>query len=160
MTRRLIHASVMTIIVVMAAGVASAGGMPEHLPRTDLLIVTTAGQRHAFRVRVATDPADRRRGLMFVDVLADDEGMLFDNQVTGYASMWMKNTPLSLDMLFIREDGTISNIVPETIPFSRKTIVSWEPVRFVLELRGGTTERLGIEAGDFVVHPLFEKPPG
>ena len=158
MTKRLIHAAVMALFSLVGAGVASADGMPQHLPASDLVIVTSAGERHAFRVRVASELADRRRGLMFVDVLADDEGMLFDNEVTAYASMWMKNTPLSLDMLFIREDGTISSIVPETTPFSRKTIVSREPVRSVLELRGGTTVRLGIEDGDFVVHPLFEQP--
>ena len=72
--------------------------------------------------------------------------------------MWMKNTHISLDMLFIRMDGTISSIIPETVPFSRRTIFSREPVLAVLEIRGGTSERLGIVAGDRVVHPLFEEP--
>jgi len=71
------------------------------------------------------------------------------------ASMWMKNTPLPLDMLFIRADGAISSIAGNTEPYSRSAISSQEPVRAVLELPGGTCDRLGIEAGDVVIHPMF-----
>jgi uncharacterized membrane protein (UPF0127 family) len=151
-------AAAMSWLVVAAMDDATAVGMPDHLPASGLVIATASGDRHAFHVRIASDLEDRRRGLMFVDDLAEDEGMLFDNGVSQRTSMWMKNTPLSLDMLFIRMDGTISSIIPETVPFSRRTIFSREPVLAVLEIRGGTSERLGIVAGDRVVHPLFEEP--
>lgn len=150
-------AAALSWLVVAATGDASAVGMPDHLPASDLVIATASGDRHTFRVRVASQLEDRRRGLMFVDDMAEDEGMLFDNGVSQRTSMWMKNTPLSLDMLFIRSDGTISSIIPETMPFSRRTIFSWEPVLAVLELRGGTSQRLGIVAGDRVIHSLFEE---
>ena len=158
MNRKMTFAAAVSWLVVVAMGDASAVGMPDHLPASDLVIATASGDRHPFRVRIASDPEDRRRGLMFVDELAEDEGMLFDNGVSQLASMWMKNTPLSLDMLFIRPDGAISSIIARTVPFSRRTIFSREPVLAVLELRGGTSERLGIAAGDRVVHPLFEEP--
>ncbi len=155
MGRKLAIGAALTWLAVVLVDIALAVEMPDHLPLEDLVIATSAGERHAFRVRVATEMEDRRRGLMFVDDMADDEGMLFDNGVEQPTSMWMKNTPLSLDMLFIRRDGTISSIIPETVPFSRRSITAWEPVLAVLEIRGGLSERLDIVAGDRVIHPLF-----
>lgn len=133
-----------------------AAGIPAHLPVAHLELRTAAGIGHPFRISVATRPEDRQRGLMFVTEMAEDQGMLFDHGGAVIASMWMKNTPLPLDMLFIRQDGTISSITRETVPYSRQNITSQEPVRAVLELRGGTCERLGIEPGDRVIHPIFE----
>lgn len=81
--------------------------------------------------------------------------MLFDLDGQAMVSMWMKNTPLSLDMIFILDDGRISSIARETTPFSRRSISSLEPVRAVLEIGGGISDRLEIREGDRVVHPLF-----
>ena len=92
---------------------------------------------------------------MYVTELAADEGMLFDFGTPSIQGMWMKNTLLSLDMLFIREDGSISSIARDTVPYSRKTIVSEEPVKAVLELRGGVCKLLDIAPGDMVLHPVF-----
>ena len=92
---------------------------------------------------------------MFVTDLAPDEGMLFDAGGVAHSSMWMRNTPLSLDMLFILPDGRISRIERETVPYSRTLIHSGVPVRAVLELNGGIAAELAIRDGDRVVHPIF-----
>lgn len=133
-----------------------ASGIPAGLEMTDLAIETSAGARHHFEVALARSPEERARGLMNVTRLDPDQGMLFDAGFETRASMWMKNTPLSLDMLFIRGDGSIVRIVSETMPYSRVPIDSAEPVRGVLELLGGTCQSLGIVPGDKVLHPVFE----
>lgn len=99
--------------------------------------------------------ADRSRGLMYRRTLAPDHGMLFDFAATAPVAMWMKNTYLPLDMLFIRPDGSIAKIAADTEPLSTKVIPSNEPVLSVLELNAGTAARLKIHAGDRVEHPLF-----
>ena len=134
---------------------AMAAGLPEQLPASTLTIETAGGDRHGFTVRVASTPGQLARGLMFVTEMGEWEGMLFDFGATRPASMWMRNTPLPLDMLFIRADGTISNIAARTEPYSRTSIPSDGPVRYALEIHGGTCARLGIEAGDRVVHPAI-----
>lgn len=155
--RFLLLSAVVVVLVCALHAMTFAAGVPSHLPLSELTVQTGDGERHQFRVAVATRPEDRRRGLMFVTDLKDDQGMLFDNGRTGPASMWMRNTPLSLDMLFIRADGSISSIAAETTPYSRATINSLEPVRAVLELKGGTCERLGVAVGDRVDHPIFDQ---
>ncbi|MGI9303530.1 MAG: DUF192 domain-containing protein, partial [Gammaproteobacteria bacterium] len=110
-----------------------------------------------FAVHVASSPAQRSKGLMFVSELPDDGGMLFDFKRPQRVTMWMKNTLISLDMLFIRKDGVISSIAEDAVPGSLQTIASKEQVSAVLELNGGTSRRLGISAGDKIVHELFEK---
>lgn len=127
-----------------------AAGIPEHLAVTRLEIRTSDHASHTFRVSVATRAEDRQRGLMYVKDMRSDQGMLFELGEPRVASMWMKNTPLPLDMLFIRADGSISSIVRNTEPYSRTPIHSNEPVIAVLELLGGTCDRLGINTGDVV----------
>ncbi len=123
----------------------------------NLTIVSQGGQRHAFQVEVARNDADRAQGLMFRRSMAADRGMLFDFGRVEPVSMWMQNTYLSLDMLFVRPDGTIARIAPNTEPLSTRTIPSGEPVIAVLELNAGTAARLGIKAGDRLEHPLFRR---
>jgi uncharacterized membrane protein (UPF0127 family) len=122
-----------------------------------LSIATQAGQRQAFRVEVARNDADRAQGLMFRRSMPADQGMLFDFGRVEPVSMWMQNTYLPLDMLFIRADGTIARIAPNTEPLSTRTIPSGEPVLSVLELNAGTAARLGIKPGDRVEHPMFKR---
>jgi uncharacterized protein len=86
-----------------------------------------------------------------------DQGMLFDFGHIEPVSMWMQNTYLPLDMLFIRPDGTIARIAANTEPLSTRTIPSGEPVLAVLELNAGTAARLGIRPGDRIEHPLFKR---
>jgi uncharacterized membrane protein (UPF0127 family) len=119
-----------------------------------LAIETTQG-RADFVVELAATPAQRAQGLMFRPSLAPDAGMLFDYGTPRRASMWMKNTLIPLDMLFIKADGVIESIAKRTVPHSLTAISSNGRVLGVLELNGGTTDRLGIEPGDKVLHALF-----
>lgn len=125
-------------------------------PFEPLTIASRTG-RHTFQVEVMRDDAGRAQGLMFRRSMAADRGMLFDFERTEPVSMWMKNTYLPLDMLFIRADGTVARIAADTEPLSTRTISSGEPVLGVLELNAGTAARLGLHPGDKVEHPLFRK---
>lgn len=157
--RSVILVATATVIACAQPQPGIAAGMPVHLPASDLFIETADGRRHGFRVRVAASPRDRGRGLMRVTDLPEDKGMLFDFEDQAMVSMWMKNTPLSLDMIFILDDGRISSIAEATTPFSRRSIQSEEPVRAVLEIGGGLSERLNIRPGDQVIHALFAVTP-
>jgi uncharacterized membrane protein (UPF0127 family) len=91
--------------------------------------------------------------------MADDAGMLFDFGRDERASFWMRNTYIPLDMLFIKADGTIESIAERTTPLSERSVPSKGPVRYVLEINGGLSDRLGIEAGDKVSGPAMETRP-
>jgi len=125
-------------------------------PESTLEIETQSGTRHTFRIELAeTDPL-RQRGLMFRNEMAPDAGMLFTYKRDRVISMWMANTYLPLDMLFIESDGRISRIAESTIPLSRESISSRKRARGVLELNAGTVRRLGLSVGDRVIHERFE----
>jgi uncharacterized protein len=124
------------------------------LPVETIRIETANGQK-SFQVEVAADVASQQRGLMFRRELAPDAGMLFDFHQEARVTFWMKNTPLPLDMVFIRKDGTVASIEPNAVPFSTDSIPSPEPVRAVLEIRGGRAHDLGIEPGDKVRADIF-----
>ena len=121
-----------------------------------LEIVTKNGV-HVFTVEIAKTDEERQKGLMFRKELPEGRGMLFDFKPDQHVSMWMRNTYIPLDMLFINGDGTIRRIAENTEPLSEKTIPSGGPVRGVLEVVGGTAKKLGIKAGDKVAHPLFSE---
>ncbi len=114
------------------------------------LTIETASQVHAFRIEIADEPAERSRGLMFRDSLAEDAGMLFIYPSPRIASFWMKNTEISLDMLFIDAQGMIDSIARETTPFSLKPVKSDGEVLSVFEISGGQADALGIAVGDTV----------
>jgi uncharacterized membrane protein (UPF0127 family) len=124
---------------------------------TEPLGIVAKNGRHAFQVEVMRTDAQRAKGLMYRRSMAADHGMLFDFERPAPATMWMKNTYLSLDMVFIRSDGSIARIAPDTEPLSTKVIPSGEPVLAVLELNAGTAAKLGIRAGDRVEHPMFKR---
>ena len=121
-----------------------------------LEIVTRTGV-HVFDVEMATTPEERSKGLMFRRELPQGQGMLFDFEGEGPLAMWMRNTYISLDMIFIRADGRIARIAENTVPMSETTIPSGAPVKAVLELIAGTAKRLGIAPGDRVAHRIFGK---
>ncbi len=125
-------------------------------PTEPLTIATQGGSRH-FTVEVMRDDASRSRGLMFRRHMAPDRGMLFDFERSEPVTMWMKNTYLPLDMVFIRDDGTIARVAADTEPLSTAIIPSNGAVLAVLELNAGTAARLGIKPGDKVQHPMFGK---
>jgi hypothetical protein len=120
------------------------------------LVIETAAGAKTFSVEVMRNDEDRARGLMFRRYLPADRGMLFDFESEQPAAMWMKNTLIPLDMVFIRKNGTIARIAENTEPESTRTISSGEPILAVLELNGGTSSKLGIKAGDRVRHSLFK----
>ncbi|MXP13176.1 DUF192 domain-containing protein [Altererythrobacter confluentis] len=114
------------------------------------LTVTNGKKRHSFRVEVAASQMEQARGLMFRTQLGPDEGMIFPRDGYSQASFWMKNTPLSLDIIFVGTDGRISNIAANTVPYSLQSVSSEGMASLVLELRGGRAAELGIVAGDKV----------
>ncbi len=116
-----------------------------------LTIETKAGQRYAFTVELALDSGQRQQGLMFREKMEPDAGMLFDFDEAREISMWMRNTLIPLDMLFIGEDGTIRHIHAGAVPHSEAIISSEGPVKFVLELNGGEAARRNIAVGDRVL---------
>jgi uncharacterized membrane protein (UPF0127 family) len=126
------------------------------LTKIEPLTIATETDAFMFTVEIAETEEQRSRGLMFRQRLPEDRGMLFDFGKPRPVSMWMKNTYISLDMLFIREDGTIAYIAENTVPKSLDTIGVAEPVLAVLELAGGVSRKHGIRAGDKVYHRLFK----
>jgi hypothetical protein len=148
--------SVLALIIVLMIRVAAADA-PAVLDR-DWLTIEAEDGPFQFEVEVARTPAERARGLMFRESLADGQGMLFDFGDPQRVAMWMRNTLIPLDILFIRSDGRISSIAREAQPLSDQVMESAEPVRAVLELPGGLTAERGIEPGDRIVHPLFQNP--
>jgi uncharacterized protein len=136
------------LLVASFATAAPADGL-------QLLTISGSSGAHEFSVEVASEPKARAKGLMYRKTLAPDRGMLFDFGEPQQISMWMKNTHISLDMLFIDEEGIISSIARRTTPFSERTIPSNAPVRYVLEINGGRATALGINAGDTVSSPAL-----
>ena len=126
-------------------------------PRTSFepLVIETAQGRNDFMVEFADTPALRSRGLMFRPSLAPDRGMLFDFARDQEITMWMENTQISLDMIFLAADGSVTRIARNTEPFSRDIIGSRGPARAVLEVAAGTAPRIGLKQGDIVRHRMF-----
>ena len=120
------------------------------------LVVETGGGRFPFTVELALTEAQHAQGLMDRKLLAPDHGMLFDFGRVRPAQMWMKNTYVALDMLFLAADGRVVNVAENTQPLSLAIVSSTGPVRGVLEVPAGTARRLGIKPGDRVVHPIFK----
>jgi uncharacterized protein len=121
-----------------------------------LEIATKSGVQ-VFSVEMATTEEEKQNGLMHRKELPDGKGMLFDFSPEQQISMWMKNTYISLDMIFIRADGRILRIAENTEPLSTKIISSGGLAKGVLEVIAGTAQKYGIQPGDRVAHPLFNK---
>jgi uncharacterized protein len=120
-----------------------------------LEIVTSAGVK-TYLIEIADDNNERGIGLMNRKSLPDGQGMLFDFQTTRLVQMWMKNTFVPLDILFIEENGRIESIAENTVPQTLDIVGSKDEVRFALELVAGTAKRDGIEPGDLVRHRVIE----
>ncbi|WP_026986250.1 DUF192 domain-containing protein [Fodinicurvata fenggangensis] len=121
-----------------------------------LSIETETGEKHDFQVELATTNAERAQGLMYRRTLDEGTGMLFIYPRSQRISMWMKNTFIPLDMIFIDESGEIIRIAHRTVPESTQSIPSGGRAKAVLEINAGVSERLGIAKGDRVHHPAFE----
>ncbi|MEJ0024591.1 MAG: DUF192 domain-containing protein [Rhizomicrobium sp.] len=146
------RATVLIAFVLLALAPAGAAALPN-----ETITIRARNGPHVFRVEVAADDASRELGLMHRTHLAPDAGMLFDFGVPVMATFWMKDTPLPLDMLFVRQDGTISTVAPNAVPFSTAEIAAAEPVRVVIEINGGLAKKLGIGPGDRIQASIFPK---
>ena len=122
----------------------------------ELTIQTAAGPQK-FAIELATDDVQREQGLMYRTRMAADAGMLFIYPHEQPVAMWMKNTNLPLDMLFVRADGTIARIRENAVPYSRENIPSGEPVQFVIELNAGRAQALGIKEGGHIRAPEIQQ---
>jgi len=110
--------------------------------------INSDGKNHVFRAWIADTPESRASGLMYVRALPPDQAMLFLFERPHFASFWMKNTYIPLDLMFVSPDGRIANIIENAEPLSLAPLESVVPVAVVLEVAGGTASRLGIRAGD------------
>lgn len=119
------------------------------------VVIETGDGPITIEALIAETPAQRQRGLMWREQLADDAGMLFDFERVQPVSIWMENTLIPLDIIYIREDGTIAKIIAHAQPRSRRQLMSGVPVLSVLEVGGGRAAALGVEPGDLVRHDLF-----
>lgn len=157
----LIVALAVSAMLLAASGLRTATALAQAPAATSAalepLTIVSGDRRHDFTVEVMRTEEQRREGLMYRRYLPADRGMLFDFKQIQPVQMWMQNTYISLDMLFIRADGTIARIAEHTEPLSTRIVPSGEPVLSVLEVNAGTSARLGIKPGDRVEHPLFRK---
>jgi len=152
--------------VVMLAALALLGGAAAHgqtgpiedlaaFPRGKLEIADGKKVKHTLEVWLADTPSRQAQGLMFVRSLPSLRGMLFVHESPRPMSMWMKNTYIPLDMVFIDAQGRIQQIVEQTTPHSLAIISSIEPALAVLEIAGGEAKHLGLHTGQLVNHPAL-----
>ena len=138
-----------------AIGAACAVTAPAQAAGQATIEIISSTGVHAFDVKLATNDAERERGLMFVKKLPEGQGMLFDFKTDQPVAFWMHNTYIPLDMIFIRGNGIISHIAEHAKPMSEALIPSQGPVRAVLEVIAGTVQELGIKTGDRVTGSIF-----
>ncbi|MCJ7557185.1 MAG: DUF192 domain-containing protein [Gammaproteobacteria bacterium] len=136
-----------TLGMVAAPAIASR---PIDSPDERLIIQVSENIQHEFRIHLAVSPSERSQGLMYVRKMPDDVGMLFIYERPTLISMWMKNTYIPLDMIFIGEDGRILTIASDTVPHSLATIGSGKPAIGILEINAGISKKLGLAPGQIV----------
>ena len=132
-----------------ASNAVELGRSPAGLEQAPLAI-RSGNRTHRFTVEVARSAEEQRVGLMNRQQLEPNRGMIFPFAAPRVASFWMKNTLIPLDMIFVRADGTITNIEANTVPLSEEPVMSFEEVVAVLEIPGGRSAELGVKAGDKV----------
>ena len=142
------------LFIILALIAAPLAGRAPAAEKGTLEIATKSGVR-TFAVELAVTDEERAKGLMFRKQVPEGYGMLFDFKQDQMVQMWMKNTFVSLDMIFIRNDGRIARIADSTKVQSEDIIASGQPVRAVLEVVAGTAKKYGIAPGDKVAYPLF-----
>src|SRR5258708_25223600 len=142
------------LLVAVAACLVASSPTARGAEQQILEIASRTGV-HVFSVELAVTDDERSRGLMFRRSVPESYGMLFDFQRDPEVTMWMRNTYVSLAMIFIHSDGRIRRIAESTETESDKIIPSGGQVRAVLEVAAGTARKLGIEAGDRVATPIF-----
>lgn len=129
--------------------------MDKAMERGELAIATSNNKKVSFSVEIARSGEDLAHGLMFREHLKNDAGMLFIFPHVDEAQMWMRNTKIPLDMLFIDANGRIVKIAENARPYDERVISSLEPVRGALEINGGLAAAMGIKVGDQVLGSYF-----
>lgn len=155
-----VKSAVLALFLLLAGFIGMAMAVaptPPKFPSAPLTITTKAGTVHSFTVEVAVNDAQREYGLMFRTEMAADHGMIFDFQQPQTVRMWMENTVLPLDMLFLDAGGTVTHIVENAVPYSQTIINSNGPVTYVIELNGGMVKKLALNVGDKVSSPSIGK---
>ncbi len=158
------------VLAVLLGGAAALGACSDEPARaqqpaattpqpTEALSIETPTGTHRFRIEVAVTPDQKATGLMFRRELAADAGMLFTYETPQIITMWMRNTYIPLDMIFIDSLGRVVSVAERTIPETLTTIPSAAPAVGVLEVPAGTAARLGIGPGARVIHPFFRTAP-
>lgn len=160
MIGRVMRAAALAMAMILAAsagggGSAAAQGLVSFT--TDLIELVTRDGRRTLVVEMAVSAKQLAQGLMYRPSLPADSGMLFDFGRAQPVSMWMKNTLIPLDMVFIDDTGRVIAIAERTIPMSTEIVSSPQPARAVLELNAGAAARLGLRPGDRVNHRLFDR---
>ncbi len=153
MIAKLLSKSIVSALAVLTFCVAATLPLAaeETFPSEPLAIQTADGKTHSFTAELATTDGQRQQGLMYRKTMAPTSGMLFDFGTDREVTMWMRNTLIPLDMLFIAKNGKIQHVHPNAVPHSESIISSNGAVRYVLELNGGAAKNLGIKRGDIVL---------
>lgn len=155
------------LIVVLLLAVAIPHVRAQQTAQTSIVVdgreadeiwINTVQGRFRFTAEIADDVSERSTGLMFREQMPPTHGMLFDFKETRPIQMWMRNTPLPLDMVFLNTNGIVVHVAERTTPFSDDIIDSGGPVSHVLELNGGIARMIGIKPGDRLEHGSFSKP--
>jgi hypothetical protein len=152
--RALVRALVL-VLLMLACSVVSRGVTAQE--KLEALTIMTSSGSHPFSVEVMRTEQQRERGLMYRRFLPSDRGMLFDFKLEKPIMMWMKNTYLPLDMIFISRSGTVVGIARDAEPLSERIVASGAPAYAVLEVNAGTVKKIGLGIGDRIRHPLFSE---
>lgn len=152
--RRIPLLAALVVVSILVLGPLGRAQQPPLVTfKHDELTISGPSGSHKFQIELATDNTQREQGLMYRQTMAPDAGMLFIYERSQPVAMWMQNTYIPLDMLFIGADGHVVNIRQRAVPHSQENIASAGPVKEVLELNGGTVSRLDIKVGDTVAGP-------
>lgn len=153
-------ATACAVVIVSVVGAALAD--VQHAPPSvtferSVVVLETGSGQYPITVEIADTPNERALGLQYRQALAVDAGMLFDFKDSQPVAMWMKNTLVSLDMIFLDDEGHIIAIAQHTTPLSLQTISSPQPARAVLEVNAGLSQRIQLRPGDTVCHTIFSR---
>lgn len=144
----------LTGIVLTACSGASAAPQPLDWEKGTLTVETRSGV-YEFDVEIADEPDERERGLMYRTDMAADAGMIFEYDTPQIINIWMKNTVLPLDIVYVNERGVVTQVAPNSVPYSLELIPSETPVVAAIEFNAGTAARIGLLPGDTVRSPFF-----
>lgn len=150
-------AALAVALILSGPGLTRAAPAAECAP--DRVTVLGEDRDHVFRIELAMTPEEQSQGLMFRPSMPEDAGMLFVFEPPRQAAFWMRNTMISLDIIFVGADGRIVNIAERAVPFSEKTLRSDGIVRAVLEINGGLSSELGFGPGTQLIHEAFGDAP-